>query len=41
MANRYRVTDPNKPDLKRTQSSTQDDPVLNKANQVRRDTDKC
>ena len=39
MANRYRVVDPNKPDLRQTQSSTQDDPILNKANQVRRDTD--
>ena len=39
MANRYRVVDPNKPDLRQTQSSTQDDPILNKAKQVRRDTD--
>lgn len=39
MANRYKVVDLNKPDLKQTQSSTQEDPILNKAKQIRRDTD--
>ena len=39
MATKFRTSDPNKPNLNQTQSSTSLDPKLNKANQTRRDND--
>jgi len=39
MGNTYRDINPQKPDLKQTMSSTSENPKLNKAKQVRRDTD--
>ena len=39
MAVKYRNTDNTKPNLTQTQSSTSEDPKLNKAKQVRRDQD--
>ena len=39
MGNTYRDINSEKPDLKQTMSSTSENPKLNKAKQVRRDTD--
>ena len=39
MATKYRNTDASKPIITQTQSSTTEDPKLNKAKQVRRDQD--